>query len=136
MLPILLCLCAWGWSRSHLILVEYCHHGRFVACTSLWGTIGVKWGIDTGEPDGWLCRTVLQLQAHFWPVDFFWGFRYFHGRITTQTLHLLKAPWWFLIVVFSLILYVVWRKTRPRGPGRAFPVELTAPQSEPSGKTQ
>jgi hypothetical protein len=35
------------------------------------------------------------------------------------------VPFWFLIVVFSAVLFVVWRKTRPKiDPKTAFPVEV------------
>ena len=131
--PILLCLCAWGWSRSHRVYIAYCHHDRFVACVSLWGTVDVRWGTITGQSDGWVCQTTPEAYVHFWPVDFvdtFFGFSYLLESTTPSTLTLLQAPWWFLIIVFSAILYVVWRKTRPRGTGREFPVELTAPRSE------
>ena len=132
MVPILLCLGAWGWSRSHWTRIGYCHHQRFVGCASRWETVGVWWGTEMGQPEGWVCSTVSQDSPHLWS---FLGFRYLHERDTTHTSTRLIAPWWFLIVVFSAILYVVWRKTQPRGTGRAFPVELTAPQSEPTDAT-
>ena len=139
MVPILLCLGTWGWSRSHDMWIKYCHHERFVACRLLSGNVDVGWGTLSGEADGWEWETWPGIYARFWPfhprVNYFGGFVYFHESITTNTLHLLQAPWWFLILVFSAILYVVWRKTRPRGTGRAFPVELTAPQSEPTDAT-
>ncbi len=140
MVPILLCLGAWGWSRSHSTWIGYGHHGRFVMCESWWGSADVQWGTNTGEPDGWWCQIEPQTYAQFWPdyrgVNSFLGFRYSDRHNMTHTSTRLGAPWWFLIIVFSAILFVVWRKTRPRGTGRAFPVELTAPRSEPGGKTQ
>ena len=100
----------------------------------------MAWGITYREVDGWVCQIEPEAEAQIWPdcrgVGNFLGFRYFHISDWTGNWHVLKAPWWFLILVFSAILYVVWRKTRPRGTGRAFPVTLTAPRSDPSVKTQ
>ena len=134
MLPLLLCVVGWGWSGSQRTWIDYCPHDRVVDCDSLWGVVGVQWGTLTGQPDWWVYGTTETSNAQFWPtyrsVDSFLGFRYFHARTTTRSTTRLQAPLWFLIIVFSAILYVVWRKTRPRGTGRAFPVELTAPRSE------
>ncbi len=137
--PILLCLGAWGWSRSHWMRIGYCHHERFVSYYSARGIVDVRWGTSHGQPDEWWCHTWPADHPRFWPAyrgTTFPGFHYFYERTETHTSTLLEFPWWFLIIVFSAILYVVWRKTRPRGTGRAFPVELTAPRSEPDGKTQ
>ena len=140
MVPILLCLGTWGWSRSHGMWIEYCHHDRYVASVSQWGTVEVQWGTSYGLAEGWACQISPEAIAHFWPVHSytgsFLGFAYLREGTMPHTLHLLQAPYWFLIIVFSAILYVVWRKTRPRGTGRAFPVTLTAPRSDPSVKTQ
>ncbi len=137
MVPILLCLGAWGWSRSHRTGIEYGHHDRFAGCVSVWGTVDVQWGTTYRPlPDGLWCYASPEPISHFWPVDSMFdsilGFAYSHTSTRLDTYYLLGVPWWFLILVFSAILYLVWRKTRPRRTGRAFPVELTAPRSEPT----
>ena len=139
MVPILLCLCMWGWSCSHWTWIEYYHHDCYVACESVWGSVEVQWLVPYAHADGWSCVIVPKDNAYFLPdfreVDSFLGFRYRHWDRTTTTLHHLRAPWWFLIVVFSAILYLVWHMTRPRRAGRAFPVTLAALRSDPDGKT-
>ncbi len=135
MLPILLCVGGWGWSAKHDGRLEYHRHGHWFGGGTLWGFVCVNYGPPSlGEiaSDGWICRIYPRTEVHFWPRLFtdhfsFLGFGYYSGfSITT-----IEVPYWFLILVFSALLFVVWRKTRPPVKGRAFPVELSNPKVEP-----
>jgi hypothetical protein len=122
MLPILLCVGGWGFSVQHGGWVSYAHSSRLVDFGTAWGTIDVTIALFPGEPDGldWLAHPMDSF--HFWPyVDqayhpvFGFGFRRLvDTNPPNSDFYTLYVPYWFLIVVFSLILSFVWRKTRPR----------------------
>ena len=46
------------------------------------------------------------------------------------------VPFWFPTTLSAALLLLVWRKTRPMGKGRAFPVELEKPIGEQGGKAE
>ena len=138
MLPILLCMAGWLWSVSQDGSILYFNHGRSVRCDSLWGVIGIRWSTNNLTSYGWE-KDVIPEEAHFWPgrnpdSQSFLGldFRYFqfgtgHSQFGTGDLYVLDVPYWLLIVVFSTVLFFVWRKTRPKpNPKTAFPVEVLA----------
>ena len=56
-----------------------------------------------------------------WHTDFLW---FSFSRVGYDEFEL-AVPYWFLILIFSAVLFFVWRKTRPKlNPKMAFPVEV------------
>ena len=132
-LPILLSIVGWGWSVGQSATVRYYHAGYVVACTTNWGVVRL-WGGATDPRETWwpgpLSKVVYTPPlAHFLiPNDshYFLGF----GYLSRSDYHFASIPYWFLIIVFSLALFFVWRKTRMPNPATAFPVEVKASGKE------
>jgi hypothetical protein len=138
MLPILLCVGGWGWSARHGSVINYRQGERYLIGSSLWGSLDVSTGggmtATADMPEGWQCGELRYAHTHFfWPNDrpdsTFLGFRIGNnGGMSSGAFFEVRVPHWSLIVVFSLVLFFVWRKTRPNPhPQSAFPVELDAP---------
>ena len=148
MLPILLCLAGWGWSGTHHGVIAYRHNGRnVVGCDSFSGIVIVNYGwYGEARYNGWYYEVNSTATAHFWPKDaphfqyvLGFGFRQLEvtkvGDGTVTYIYDLAVPFWFFIVVFSAVLFFVWRKTRPKiNPKSAFPVELDKPTAEQMSK--
>ena len=133
MLPILLCLIGWGWSGWYVCSVSYLQQdGRCDACNSGSGLITVE-GFISGDdtlPTGWKCKiTPDEGSGWFWQQDGvhgFLGFFYVNNFDGPEPLlYRLDIPYWFLVLYFSILLVLVYRKTRPKpNPATAFPVEM------------
>ena len=139
-LPILLCIGGWVLGGTHSTALQYGFRQRYVLLSPLSGTLETSFGwLDRPTSillPGWNYRSAPQpanLRSNwrsYWPGNIegshnFFGFRYRHSTISGQD-WTLAVPYWFLLLVFSANLYVVWRKTGKPKPGRAFPVELAA----------
>src|ERR1035437_8125782 len=132
MMPILLCVGGWGWSGMYHSSASYSHDGHWVGCGSGWGVVTVSLGRWSGTPDGWECDDAYKQDDFILePPDtpdshYFLGFRRLnHGLETPAYWYDFTVPYWFLIAMFSAVLFLVWRKTRPKiYRGGAFPVEM------------
>jgi hypothetical protein len=128
-LPLLLCLAGWAWSARDFAYITYRNDVGLLGCASSSGVVAVALGWDSMMPAGWHCEVSPQDHPHAWPkydpnFDFsFLGFGLAHNMAMATHGYLLCAPYWFLLLVFSALLLLVWRKTRPAKPGGAFPVE-------------
>jgi len=145
-LPILLCVAGWWWSVWHsgylaiLARVPRPDGGTRIAPSTAWGT---GWGLLSwdhtrlhGTYAGWRFQAV-PIEMQIVPPGFtsfehtdsscsFLGFCYYNIR--NGWAMGVDVPYWFLIVVFSAILLLVWRWTRPSKPVGAFPVEVVNPK--------
>ena len=129
MVPILLGLVGWEWSAGHSGEVWYQHDDLRVGGATGWGVLGVgtidsRSGMFGAEPDGWICKVSPMAEIRFLlpnNSNVILGFGY--GSMPSS--HQVEVPYWFLIVIFSVVLFFVWRKTRPKPQGGAFPVEVT-----------
>jgi len=135
MLPLLLCILGWSWSAKHYGCIQYAYAGRLFGCISASGVVNLEIGTDKGRYDGWDWEfSSGDHPSQYWPPDpNFNAFLPF--SIETDTLvggagpvgkvYYLIFPYWFLILIFSVILFFVRRKTRPkRNTGMAFPIEV------------
>ena len=128
MLPILLCIVGWCWSAGHGGWIGYYHGAEFVGCETFWGVVRLG---TSGPGPGCCCGVDSAPEICFLlPNDpqTFLGFGYF---FISPERHV-YVPYWFLILAFSAILFFVWRKTRTKPQGGAFPVEVAA---KPSGSS-
>ena len=127
MLPILLCIVGWGWSTTQEGWITYNCADHRVICYTSWGTVGVETSSNHTWTmrDGWQCEVMALDKIRLLPTNGFLGFDYCYGESRSEIYrNYIEVSYWFLIVVFSLALLYVWRKTRPKpNPATAFPVE-------------
>lgn len=99
-------------------------------CGTEAGVILLGRGACVGEVDG--CRYTVTPLAHAraLPQDGLVGFRYDSVFSTERHSDILSVPYWFFIVLFSAILFVVWRKTNKTKLGRVSPVETAAKEKQ------
>jgi len=122
-LPILLCLGGWGWSFTHNGRIEMGRGGIWGSCGTIWGSVTIQYD-HYAPPIGLQCDVYRESEAHLLlhPDIGFLGFGYSGPPYGP---HALFMPYWFLILVFSSVLFIVWRRTRPKvNPATAFPVEM------------
>jgi hypothetical protein len=115
-LPILLCLAGWGWGAGRYSFVRYVHDGAFVGASPSFAavTVDVVWA--SSEPDGWDWDDSPSSRSRLWPpgnpeLPSFLGFGFGFGAHGYALAF--SVPDWFLILILSGVLFLVWRKTRP-----------------------
>ncbi len=140
---LLLCVGGWVYSGTHTGEINYVRNGCFVQCGTESGVVYVGSGGKRGAPgiaNGCFFASISNasrddaLPARFWPlgpsqIPSFLGFFYARAAPTSFSVggvDYASVPYWFLILLVSFALFVVWWKTRKSKPGRAFPVEMTA----------
>ena len=132
-LPILLCVAGWAWSVTHDSWVE-CHgYGETwdtftaIICGTRAGCVyAQQWGGSRGSVGEWDAATE-EIPFEMVPAGsprkpLFLGFGL--GPDREVDLWYLRIPYWFLVVTFSTVLFLVWRKTKPPATTPAFPVEV------------
>ena len=135
MLPILLCVVGWVWGATRFAHIMYVHSGHWVACGPSSGFVNVAFGQNPRKSDGWEWSVIPQ-SARFGPggTPYFLGFSFRHILASDMYMYMFGVPYWFLLIIFSAVLFVVWRKTGKPKPGRAFPVEPSQPTAEQRSK--
>ncbi len=133
----LLLLCVAGWERSweHSNSFSVSPGGVWLICRTLPGAVKVVlWSRTDRFHHAW--RLDFGADDDVSPPDMFWptlGFDLYHGSFPDGgSTFQIQVPFWFLTVLFGLFLFIVWRKTRSRKPGRLFPVEMV---KQVEGKT-
>ena len=142
MVPILLCMGGWVWSGTHKGEIDYARNGCFIQGGTESGVVWVGSGGErggTGIPDGWIFAAVPNASrlpigppAHFWPlgpaqIPSFLGFGWVRAApasFSVGGVAYVGVPYWLLILVFTGLLFIVWRKTSRKMIRRAFPVQL------------
>ena len=139
MLPILLCMAGWVWGATHFTYLTYHNDGRWIAFSPSYGAIMVD-GVGGKRASGMFCGwrgENIPISAHFWgqtksenpDYTAFLGFRFSLRDAYGGSGPHFSIPYWFLIVAFSIILLLAWRKTRPAlNPKSAFPVDIRVGQ--------
>ena len=129
LLPIVLCIIGWGWSSTHTGWIRYSYgtntfNANWIGCGTRKGFIFFQNGIDSPVRfrAGWHCgaESDKATESSFVPSTGFYGFDH-SVSLHTQFLFL---PYWFLVLIFSGLLWLIWRRTRPKPKGGAFPVEV------------
>jgi hypothetical protein len=131
---LLSCLAAWWASGYYSATVDYFQDGRFgVGGESMAGIVrfGGGIGVEYYCPSGFSGHVARSSPPGFmalrWdePKDYYFGFSVFSGHSTTTgTVFGISVPYWFISLVLAVLLWLVWRKTRPKPKGGAFPVEI------------
>jgi hypothetical protein len=151
-LPILLCVVGWGWSVNHAGGIAYQGSENYFGCITYAGKFSVCYEPDLRQNFGWNWWAWRQtpdwgesdLSSNDNPEIAndnvkiaFAGFRFEKGIFGSEATeqYLGSIPFWFLILIFSISLYFVWRKTKPKI-GAAFPVVIKQESSQipPHGK--
>ena len=135
----------WGWSYFYTVDLSYsASTGRL---HTQFGTITVEGEISGGKlilvcfDNPWYWRgwsfsqnrrrskNDLETYVEQWNDWQLLGFRFYIDG--TYHLRFIQIPLWFPSIVFSIGYWLVWRKTRPKPIGRAFPVELAKESKTP-----
>ena len=123
----LLTLCVVAWVGSYWLMVCAGHWGeREVLIQVEWGRIGLScsnadrpsnWGVIhyPAASNVWLLSDT-RVRFHWLGFTLRYDFRGFGGTV----------PMWFSTLLGFLLFCLVWRKTRAKPAGGAFPVELVA----------
>jgi hypothetical protein len=136
----LLALCVVAWAASYLttVWVEY--------DSPMWGW---SWSLESGTLRANDVRSLdgkmLQLGAHGWsagwreanqlmadPPPFLYrlgGFGYWSQSLTEYGHRSVCAPVWLPTLLSAVLLWLIWRKTRPAHSGRGFPVEAAGKEA-------
>jgi len=78
------------------------------------------------RPDGWHFRVMsyeglpprfFDMRQYSYAPNFL-GFQLYWSKGIKH----LRIPYWFILLLLAITTLVVWRKTRPKPPGRGFPV--------------
>jgi len=136
LLPLLLCLAGWALSITHVASLTYTHAYTVFNCNTIHGALWFRRDrnpppLDAwATPDGWQAECFAYTsKGQFWPRSepgSPWpACLGFTCEVSTDHFAV-QIPYWFLIPIASLLLFVAWRKTAPKKPGGAFPVETTA----------
>jgi len=128
MLPILLCIVGWGWSYAHEIQVAVDSGSEYWLMIRR-GTCYVGFVSEVAGHTSW---TFVSRNSDHYGHDKQMG-RHFLGFSVNNTSEdrtysawEAGIPFWFMAILFSVALFVVWRKTRPKPQSGAFPVEVKA----------
>src|SRR5205814_933923 len=130
---------AWGASYWHLMIVEHTSDGRDGICCSVeCGTVVLKKNAHNGsqfDVRAWLGHGRL-VDAYTRPLDTPYFSKWYPmcqlhvmgfalgWRIPAEPEWMVMVPLWFITGAFALLLWFIWRKTRNKVAGRAFPVEI------------
>ena len=140
----LLLLCVGGWLVSFKVgwVVGYnnVHNHNEYEMVVHWGKIRFSF-LDGHHavafvPDGWFQDTfpAYPLKGTNADADLygrkFVGFE--SGEVGRR--QWISIPFWFPTTISAAFLWLVWRKTRPKPKGRAFPVELEKPMAGQGGQ--
>jgi hypothetical protein len=126
----LLLLFAGGWVGSYKYgwEVGYRNNNTWVLEVNR-GRIDLDWwdSFNIHEEQGWYGRSAYaQVPINYDHLGFFW--------MNEAGIIWLSIPFWFPTTVSAALLWWVWRKTRPKPVGRAFPVELAKASEQKGGK--
>ena len=122
MVPLLLCIVGWGWSANHGGRIAYCYGNKAITYGTEWGCFEIGYMLRSPS-DGWHCGA-SELAPHFLPPHSILGF--VSSSYAVMDWHVMLLPYWFLILVFSSVLFFVWCKTQTKPKGGAFPVEVAS----------
>ncbi|MEI8196438.1 MAG: hypothetical protein WCI73_11055 [Phycisphaerae bacterium] len=134
-LPLLLCVVGWVLSGWYDLGAGYgCYRKHAVGCVLEPGCVGMGWWRGSSQ-EGWFCNVGTH-NPSFWLPEYlrshsFLGFVVYHYEVISFTsgfkFYSVYVPFWFLILLSAAVLFIVWRKTRPKNQQlRAFPLEVKA----------
>jgi hypothetical protein len=131
-----LCVVAWVGSYFQSAYVQYMGGGRLTSVRGECGLVWVsvtndsryitgQWDYDHAAAEYTLIRSWYQ-ETDFRGLGF--AYRgYESGSLGGPTrVRQIWIPLWFPTLVSTLLLFLVWRKTRPKYHGNAFPIEPPA----------
>jgi len=150
LLPILLVAAGWIESYGHQDACDYitpehdyyvdsiggCVHVGYFTAATIFDPASLGWHhfrVPLPKTDrdplarwNWLRDTLLpsQRQILLRRPDVFLGFGYAHWNLGDYDQRLVSIPYYFPLLLFSVLLVIVWRKTRARRVGGAFPVDM------------
>jgi hypothetical protein len=135
----LLVLCVGGWVGSYWDAGEITYSGRNVWYAAFhWGKLHLMWAYDPARANGgWDAFTRPASADTDAALIAGYGGHYYLGfflKIGPDE-NYVAIPFYFPTLISAALLWLVWRKTRPKAKGRAFPVEPSKP-IEQGGKAK
>ena len=128
---LLLCVGEWGLSYKYWRGITYVdHEWHFWEAHCNWGQIHLNWYKIVSSEFGW---KVVAFPAEsgdandlFYGHSYHLGFGFVNEKMwgQEQRVVLITIPFWCPTTLCAALLWLVWRKTRPKAVGRAFPVEV------------
>src|ERR1035437_9628380 len=127
---LLLCVGGWVWSYKYGWIFRYSRHNGG-SVRSHWGKIHLTWMDDSWAPfptERWhIYPADAAIDANY--IKYIHNGHYSHHClgffITIEADSMFVViPFWFPTTISAALLWLVWRWTRPRVQGRAFPVEI------------
>jgi hypothetical protein len=124
---LLVVACSVMWVRSYSFITGgYAQSGRYaVNIGASRGRLFVGWVENGGGMDGFHYSNHARSGLDYLPDHDFLGFSVQTYRFNARFFRSCGIPFWFVIVIFSTVLFFVWRKTRKVNPATAFPVVTT-----------
>jgi len=125
-----LCLSLWAWSyfRTFSILYSPSFNELYWVQTHMGGVYFYSDNISRLSP-GWRFlhnRDTFPVSAGMFN-KWFLGFTYFNMTRPMSGTWGFGGPFWFPSLLFAVLLWFIWRQTRPKTEARGFPVEVTQP---------
>ena len=134
-----LCVTGWLWSATHVGVIRLAFRdGYYLAGSTEWGGVALAWERPHKDVVGGFLWWGDSRPGHILPppspgetgylgFSYRWdeapsppgGFRFTFRRCV-------GVPYWFLTLVSGVLAWLVWRKTKVKPAGGAFPVEATA----------
>jgi len=119
MLPILLCMFGWVCSGEHRMYAGASYKSYYICGGFVWGQVFIGY-VHNPPYRGVFFGNEVNSETRFWPQKSTLGFDYLESRNFRD----IGVPFWFLILIFSGVLWFVWRRSAPKRKGGAFPVVL------------
>jgi hypothetical protein len=125
-----LCLIGWAWSAGYRGYVRFAVGGRLIGFEAESGVMIVGFGTARGYPSEY--EIIRSNTIRLWPSNvryrkFRWGFGFTHMLQPDVDLRVIAFPHWAVLLISSILLWMVWRKTRDRRNAARFPVEVQQP---------
>jgi hypothetical protein len=131
------CVVGWAWSLTHWGALSYRHNGLQISFNTSSGvTVLQVVRFKPPCPDAWGGMAASVGFRGFWPISnrgpranpgyhIPGGIGWNHHTLASGGIletYELYIPYWLLMLMFLMMLFVAWRKTRPKPAG--FPVEV------------
>ncbi len=132
-LPLMLTVSGWAWSAIRNSDAMYSTGTTFLTLYSCQGVFGWEYYDETSVPfTGLAFQSLPQAKIRPWPRDDSINLYHlgFGVRRTTLTGRGWAVPYWLPTAIFSGLLILIWRASRPKpGVETAFPVETAGEKS-------
>jgi hypothetical protein len=133
---LMMCVVAWGGSYFRWVQVGFVNDGHYWAGNVHYGEMFFDDEMMFNAGPGWYwihelreADVVMAKALHSAVKSDFLGFAYRSGS-PFASIGIVIVPLWFVTLMAGVVVWVVWRKTRPKFSGKGFPVEVGGREGE------